>query len=99
MDRSSIPFDRKSRKASRCLKPGGDQHTYSILRSARMIGAISLLLFVACALLAFIDLRRGIIPNWLNLAIAGVARAALIKGATSAFAARSSACGASVRCR
>jgi leader peptidase (prepilin peptidase)/N-methyltransferase len=40
------------------------------------------LLCAASALLAFIDLRRGIIPNWLNLAIAfaGLARAFLLEG-------------------
>jgi leader peptidase (prepilin peptidase) / N-methyltransferase len=40
------------------------------------------LLFLASALLAWIDLRRGLIPDWLNLAIAaaGLARAAVLEG-------------------
>ena len=44
---------------------------------------------MASALLAFIDLRHGIIPNWLNLAIAaaGLARAALLDGFMAALAA------------
>lgn len=55
-----------------------------------MIAAIFFaLLCVASALLALIDLRRGIIPNWLNLAIAvaGLARAALLEGFTATLAA------------
>jgi leader peptidase (prepilin peptidase) / N-methyltransferase len=41
--------------------------------------AFLVLLCVACLLLAWIDLRRGIIPDWLNLAIAviGLTRAAI----------------------
>jgi leader peptidase (prepilin peptidase)/N-methyltransferase len=47
------------------------------------------LLCAASALLAFIDLRRGIIPNWLNLAIAsaGLARALLLEGFVALLAA------------
>ena len=55
-----------------------------------MIAAICLaLLYLACALLAWIDLRRGIIPNWVNLAIAviGLARAAILDGWTAALGA------------
>ena len=49
------------------------------------------LLCAASALLAVIDLRRGIIPNWLNLAIAvaGLARAVLLEGFAAALAAGS----------
>lgn len=44
------------------------------------------LLCLASAALAWIDLRRGIIPDWLNLAIAslGVARMAMLGGWTAA---------------
>ncbi|MGB6397109.1 MAG: A24 family peptidase [Bradyrhizobium sp.] len=55
-----------------------------------MIAAICLaLLYLASALLAWIDLRRGIIPNWVNLAIAviGLARAAILDGWTAALGA------------
>jgi leader peptidase (prepilin peptidase)/N-methyltransferase len=47
------------------------------------------LLCAASALLAAIDLRRGIIPDWLNLAIAvaGLARAVLLEGFSAALAA------------
>jgi leader peptidase (prepilin peptidase) / N-methyltransferase len=48
-----------------------------------MIAAISLaLVYLASALLAWIDLRRGIIPDWLNLAIAavGLTKAVLLDG-------------------
>jgi leader peptidase (prepilin peptidase) / N-methyltransferase len=48
-----------------------------------MIAATFLaLLCAASALLVLIDLRRGLIPNWLNLAIAiaGLARALLLGG-------------------
>jgi leader peptidase (prepilin peptidase)/N-methyltransferase len=48
-----------------------------------MIAATSLaLVYLASALLAWIDLRRGIIPDWLNLAIAiiGLAKAVLVDG-------------------
>jgi leader peptidase (prepilin peptidase) / N-methyltransferase len=47
------------------------------------------LLYLASALLAWIDLRRGIIPDWLNLAIAiiGLARAVFLDGWTAAFGA------------
>jgi leader peptidase (prepilin peptidase)/N-methyltransferase len=40
------------------------------------------LLGLACAMLAWIDLRQGIIPNWLNLAIGvlGIARIATLDG-------------------
>jgi leader peptidase (prepilin peptidase)/N-methyltransferase len=49
------------------------------------------LLCAASALLAVIDLRHGIIPNWLNLAIAvaGLARAVLLDGFAAALAAGS----------
>ena len=55
-----------------------------------MIATICLaLLYLASALLAWIDLRRGIIPNWVNLAIAiiGLARAAILDGWTAALGA------------
>ena len=55
-----------------------------------MIAAICLaLLYLASALLAWFDLRRGIIPNWVNLAIAvvGLARAATLDGWTAALGA------------
>jgi leader peptidase (prepilin peptidase) / N-methyltransferase len=55
-----------------------------------MIAATFLaLLCIACALLAFIDLRRGIIPDWLNLliAVAGLARAVMLEGFAAALAA------------
>jgi leader peptidase (prepilin peptidase)/N-methyltransferase len=44
--------------------------------------AFLVLLGLACLLLAWIDLRHGIIPDWLNLAIAaiGLARAATLDG-------------------
>jgi leader peptidase (prepilin peptidase)/N-methyltransferase len=47
------------------------------------------LLYLASALLAWIDLRRGIIPDWLNLAIAvtGLVRAVIVDGAQAAFVA------------
>jgi leader peptidase (prepilin peptidase) / N-methyltransferase len=47
------------------------------------------LLTLASALLAWIDLRRGIIPDWLNLTIAviGLARAAILDGWTAALGA------------
>jgi leader peptidase (prepilin peptidase)/N-methyltransferase len=48
-----------------------------------MIAATSLaLIYLASARLAWIDLRRGIIPDWLNLAIAviGLAKAVLLDG-------------------
>lgn len=57
---------------------------------ALMIAATSLaLLYVASALLAWIDLRRGIIPDWLNLAIAvlGLARAVILDGWAAALSA------------
>ncbi|MGA7810821.1 prepilin peptidase [Bradyrhizobium sp.] len=40
------------------------------------------LLYLASALLAWIDLRRGIIPDWLNLTVAaaGLVRAAVLDG-------------------
>ena len=55
-----------------------------------MIAASCLaLLYLATALLAWIDLRRGIIPDWLNLAIAvvGLARAAVFDGWAAALSA------------
>jgi leader peptidase (prepilin peptidase) / N-methyltransferase len=55
-----------------------------------MVAAISLtLLGLASALLAWIDLRRGIIPDWLNLAIAlvGLAKALMLDGWLSALGA------------
>src|SRR5262249_6363938 len=57
-----------------------------------MIAAIFLaLLCLASALLAWIDLRRGIIPDWLNLAIAvvGLARAFIFDGWAAAVSAGS----------
>ena len=57
-----------------------------------MIAAICLVLLgLASALLAWIDLRRGIIPDWLNLVIAviGLARAALLDGWAAALGAGS----------
>ena len=46
-------------------------------------------LVVAGVLLAWIDLRSGIIPNWLNIAIAaaGLARVTLLENLTAAFVA------------
>ena len=55
-----------------------------------MIAATSLaLLYLASASLAWIDLRRGIIPDWLNLAIAllGLAKAVLLDGWASGLSA------------
>jgi leader peptidase (prepilin peptidase)/N-methyltransferase len=55
-----------------------------------MIAATCLvLLYLASALLAWFDLRRGIIPNWVNLAIAviGLARAVLLDGWAAALGA------------
>jgi leader peptidase (prepilin peptidase)/N-methyltransferase len=45
------------------------------------------LLSLASLVLAWIDLRRGLIPDWLNLAIAlgGLVRAAALDGAGAAF--------------
>src|SRR5579871_6136050 len=45
------------------------------------------LLCVLCAILAWIDIREGIIPNWLNLAIAalGLASAIMIDGPMAAL--------------
>jgi leader peptidase (prepilin peptidase)/N-methyltransferase len=47
------------------------------------------LLCLASALLAWIDLRRGIIPDWVNLAIAviGLARAVILDGWAAALGA------------
>jgi leader peptidase (prepilin peptidase)/N-methyltransferase len=47
------------------------------------------MLSLASALLAWIDLRRGLIPDWLNLAIAvvGLARIAALEGAGAALTA------------
>jgi leader peptidase (prepilin peptidase)/N-methyltransferase len=53
-----------------------------------MIAIISVaLLCLASTLLAWIDLRRGIIPDWLNLAIAcmGLTRAVLLDGWAAAL--------------
>jgi leader peptidase (prepilin peptidase)/N-methyltransferase len=55
-----------------------------------MIASISLvLLALASLVLAWIDLRRGLIPDWLNLAIAvfGLARAAMLDGWAAALSA------------
>lgn len=55
-----------------------------------MIAAIFLtLLCLSSALLAWIDLRRGIIPDWLNLVIAvvGLARAVIFDGWAAAVSA------------
>jgi leader peptidase (prepilin peptidase)/N-methyltransferase len=55
-----------------------------------MIAASCLaLLYLATALLAWIDLRRGIIPDWLNLVIAvvGLARAVMLDGWAAALGA------------
>ncbi len=55
-----------------------------------MIAAVCLaLLFLASALLTWIDLRRGFIPDWLNLAIAviGLACAVMLDGWTAALGA------------
>jgi len=55
-----------------------------------MIAATSLaLVYLASALLAWIDLHRGIIPDWLNLAIAviGLATAVLLDGWASGLSA------------
>jgi leader peptidase (prepilin peptidase)/N-methyltransferase len=47
------------------------------------------LLALASVVLAWIDLRRGLIPDWLNLAIAlaGLARAAVLDGRAAALTA------------
>jgi leader peptidase (prepilin peptidase) / N-methyltransferase len=49
--------------------------------------ALIVLLALASLLLAWIDLRRGIIPDWLNLLIAllGLARALLLEGWAAAL--------------
>jgi leader peptidase (prepilin peptidase)/N-methyltransferase len=55
-----------------------------------MVAAISLaLLGLASALLAWIDVRRGILPDWLNLATAlvGLARAFMLDGWLAALGA------------
>ncbi|SDN38776.1 A24 family peptidase [Afipia sp. GAS231] len=55
-----------------------------------MIAAVSFAsLCLASILLAWIDLRRGIIPDWLNLAIAfvGLAKAAALEGWSAALGA------------
>ncbi|MEZ2142870.1 A24 family peptidase [Bradyrhizobium sp. DN5] len=59
-----------------------------------MITAVSFaFLGIAGAGLAWIDLRRGIIPNWLNLAlaVAGLVRSAILNGGTAAFSAAAQA--------
>jgi leader peptidase (prepilin peptidase)/N-methyltransferase len=50
--------------------------------------ACLILLGLACVWLAWIDLRDGIIPDWLNLLVAatGVARAAALAGWAPAVA-------------
>jgi leader peptidase (prepilin peptidase) / N-methyltransferase len=53
-----------------------------------MIASLSVaLLSLASLLLAWIDLRRGLIPDWLNLAIAfvGLARIAALDGSAAAL--------------
>jgi leader peptidase (prepilin peptidase) / N-methyltransferase len=53
-----------------------------------MIASVSLaLLAVASVTLAWIDLRQGLIPDWLNLAIAfaGLARVATVDGSAAAL--------------
>jgi len=53
-----------------------------------MIASASVaLLFLASILLAWVDLRRGVIPDWLNLAIAfaGLARAVALDGSAAAL--------------
>jgi leader peptidase (prepilin peptidase)/N-methyltransferase len=53
-----------------------------------MIATVSLaLLSIASLALAWIDLRRGLIPDWLNLVIAliGLARVAALDGAAAAL--------------
>ena len=55
-----------------------------------MTASVSLaLLSVASVALAWIDLRRGLIPNWLNLGIAltGLARVAALDGSAAALVA------------
>jgi leader peptidase (prepilin peptidase) / N-methyltransferase len=55
-----------------------------------MIATICLaLLYLASALLTWIDLRRGIIPDWVNLAIAviGLARAVIVDSWAAALGA------------
>ncbi|YBW40690.1 A24 family peptidase [Nitrobacter sp. TKz-YC01] len=55
-----------------------------------MIATVSLILLgLACVRLAWIDLRDGIIPDWLNLLVAatGVVRIAALAGLVSAVAA------------
>jgi leader peptidase (prepilin peptidase) / N-methyltransferase len=54
-----------------------------------IVAAPIALLYLASALLAWIDLRRGIIPDWLNLTIAsiGLARAVGLDGWSAAFGA------------
>jgi leader peptidase (prepilin peptidase)/N-methyltransferase len=49
------------------------------------------LLYLASILLAWVDLRRGLIPDWLNLVIAfaGLARAAALDGSAAALMAGS----------
>lgn len=51
--------------------------------------ALVVLLALACLVLAWIDFRHGIIPDWLNLlvGVAGLAQAWLIEGWGSALAA------------
>ena len=67
-----------------------DSHLIPPRRYILMIAAIFLtLLCLSSALLAWIDLRRGIIPDWLNLVIAvvGLARAVIFDGWAAAVSA------------
>jgi leader peptidase (prepilin peptidase) / N-methyltransferase len=58
----------------------GERPSKDVAFIAMIAVAFLLLLCLACLLLAWIDLRHGIIPDWLNLAIAaiGLARAAIL---------------------
>jgi leader peptidase (prepilin peptidase)/N-methyltransferase len=51
-------------------------HDISVARSKQALGMTAFLLFgllsLLSALLAWIDIREGIIPDWMNLAIAGL---------------------------
>ena len=57
---------------------------------ARMIASVAVaLLSLACLLVAWVDMRHGLIPDVLNLviALAGLARAAALEGAATALTA------------
>jgi leader peptidase (prepilin peptidase)/N-methyltransferase len=58
----------------------GERPSKDVAFIAMIAVAFLLLLCLACLLLAWIDLRHGIIADWLNLAIAaiGLARAAIL---------------------